>query len=255
MGTTSAACSKSVIACRNPAACRREAALYQELSLDSGRTTTLDSRMTLTVVRRGVVTPVSWRDAATGGTRRVRLAAMSRGTAPRVLTVVAVVTLLAALVGFITTMVLNAFVLDEYDAYGEVPIPGSSSLHLPEGEVIVSFHTIIIGSGDGAPARSCDVDSHHTARRCARPGADRGHRRHDDSQQRRPGAGVDRAGRRRGHLRHLHGRQRQCLPGTAAGVRSWQPVRLPAGRVRRGVRHRTRRPARRPGLGGEGGES
>jgi hypothetical protein len=66
-----------------------------------------------------------------------------------VLTVVAVVTLLAGLVGFITTMVLNAFVLDEYDAYGEVPIPGSNSQHLPEGEVIVSFHTIIIGSGDG----------------------------------------------------------------------------------------------------------
>ena len=85
---------------------------------------------------------------------------MSRGTAPRVLTVVAVVTLLASLVGFITTIVLNAFVLDEYDAYGEVPIPGSSSLYLPEGEVIVSFHTMIIGSGDGGlpvPPMSIDI--------------------------------------------------------------------------------------------------
>ena len=34
--------------------------------------------------------------------------------------------------GFVATLVLNAFVLDEYDAYGEVPIPGSTSLHLPE---------------------------------------------------------------------------------------------------------------------------
>lgn len=74
---------------------------------------------------------------------------MSQGTAPRVLTVVAVVALLGGLVGFIVTIVLNAFVLDEYDAYGEVPIPGSSSLSLPEGEVLITFHTMIIGSGDG----------------------------------------------------------------------------------------------------------
>jgi hypothetical protein len=66
-----------------------------------------------------------------------------------VLTVVAVVTLLAALVGFIITLALNAFVLDEYDAYGEVPIPGSSSLSLPEGEVLITFHTVIIGGGSG----------------------------------------------------------------------------------------------------------
>ena len=43
-------------------------------------------------------------------------------------------------------MVLNAFVFDKYDAYGEVPIPGSSSLHLPAGEVTVSFHTMVTGS-------------------------------------------------------------------------------------------------------------
>ena len=48
---------------------------------------------------------------------------------------------MVAVVGFIATLILNAFVLDEYDAYGEVPIPGSTSLHLPAGEVTVSFHT------------------------------------------------------------------------------------------------------------------
>jgi hypothetical protein len=46
-------------------------------------------------------------------------------------------------------MVLNAFVFDEYDAYGEVPIPGSSSLHLPAGEATISFHTQTIGSPSG----------------------------------------------------------------------------------------------------------
>jgi hypothetical protein len=85
---------------------------------------------------------------------------MSRGAAPRVFTVLTVVTLLAALVGFITTVVLNAFVLDEYDAYGEVPIPGSSSLNLPEGEVLITFHTMIIGGGNGGlpvPAMSIKI--------------------------------------------------------------------------------------------------
>jgi len=59
------------------------------------------------------------------------------------------VTLVVAVVGFIVTMVLNAFVFDEYDAYGEVPIPGSSSLHLPAGDATISFHTQTIGSPSG----------------------------------------------------------------------------------------------------------
>jgi hypothetical protein len=29
---------------------------------------------------------------------------------------------------------------DDYKAYGEVPIPGSERLHLPAGDVVVSFH-------------------------------------------------------------------------------------------------------------------
>jgi len=57
--------------------------------------------------------------------------------------------LVVSVVGFIVTLVLNAFFLDKYDAYGEVPVPGSSSLHLPAGEVTVSLHTIIIGGPNG----------------------------------------------------------------------------------------------------------
>jgi len=49
-------------------------------------------------------------------------------------------------VGLIAMLILNAFVLDKYDAYGEVSIPGSTSLHLPAGEVTVSFHTMVTGS-------------------------------------------------------------------------------------------------------------
>jgi Short C-terminal domain len=70
-------------------------------------------------------------------------------TAARVLVGVSILTLVVSIVGFIVTLILNAFVLDEYDAYGEVPIPGSSSLHLPAGEVTVSFHTQVVGSPSG----------------------------------------------------------------------------------------------------------
>jgi Short C-terminal domain len=55
-------------------------------------------------------------------------------------------TLVIAGVGLVATLILNAFVLDDYDAYGEVSIPGSTSLHLPAGEVTVSFHTMVTGS-------------------------------------------------------------------------------------------------------------
>jgi hypothetical protein len=59
------------------------------------------------------------------------------------------VLLILSIAGFITSLVLNAFVLDDYDAYGEVPIPGTRTLHLPEGDATVSFHTVIVGSTSG----------------------------------------------------------------------------------------------------------
>ncbi len=70
-------------------------------------------------------------------------------TRPRIFVIASVLTLVVAVVGFIVTMVLNAFVLDKFNAYGEVPIPGSSSLHLPAGEATVSFHTQTISSPSG----------------------------------------------------------------------------------------------------------
>lgn len=86
---------------------------------------------------------------------------MSGRVAPRVAVVVAVLTLVAAVIGFVATLILNAFVLDEYDAYGEVPIPGAGELHLPAGEVTVSFHTMITGrptSGFPIPQLSVNIE-------------------------------------------------------------------------------------------------
>lgn len=57
--------------------------------------------------------------------------------------------MVVAVAGFIVTLVLNAFFLDDYDAYGEVSVPGSASLHLPRGEVAISLHAEVIGSPNG----------------------------------------------------------------------------------------------------------
>ena len=86
---------------------------------------------------------------------------MSRGSGPRILTAITVVTMMASFIGFIVTLMLNLFVFDDFDAYGEVPIPGSGSVHLPEGEVIVSFHTVVIGGtgGGGLPVPRLSIDT------------------------------------------------------------------------------------------------
>ncbi|BBX45281.1 SHOCT domain-containing protein [Mycobacterium cookii] len=67
--------------------------------------------------------------------------------------------MVVAVPGFIATLVLNAFVLDDYDAYGEVPVPGSASVHLPRGEVTISLHADVIGSpsGGGLPVPPLSV--------------------------------------------------------------------------------------------------
>ena len=61
----------------------------------------------------------------------------------------AILMMIVAVAGFIITLVLNAFFLDKYNAYGEVPVPGSGSLYLPAGEVTVSLHTVVISGPDG----------------------------------------------------------------------------------------------------------
>jgi hypothetical protein len=61
----------------------------------------------------------------------------------------AIVMMVVAVGGFIVALVLNAFFLDKYNAYGEVPIPGSGSLYLPAGDVTISLHTVVISGPNG----------------------------------------------------------------------------------------------------------
>jgi len=71
----------------------------------------------------------------------------------RAIVVGSVVLLIVSIAGLVTSLVLNVFVFDEYDAYGEVPIPGTATLHLPAGDATVTFHSQIIGrtTGGGLP--------------------------------------------------------------------------------------------------------
>jgi hypothetical protein len=74
---------------------------------------------------------------------------MSQRTGSRISVVSAILALVIGGGGLIASLILNAFVFDKFDAYGEVPIPGSTSLHLPAGEVNASFHTVITGQPSG----------------------------------------------------------------------------------------------------------
>lgn len=74
------------------------------------------------------------------------LAMAGAKTVSRILTISGVAMMVIGGVGFIVVMVLNAFVLDEFDAYGEVAIPGSGRVQLPAGQAQISFHTSVTGS-------------------------------------------------------------------------------------------------------------
>ena len=63
-----------------------------------------------------------------------------RRTTPKILLTLAIITLVVSIIGFIGSILLNAFAFDKYNVYGEVPIPGQASFHLPAGEVNISFH-------------------------------------------------------------------------------------------------------------------
>lgn len=62
-------------------------------------------------------------------------------------------------VGVIATFILNMFVLDQFDAYGEVKIPGTAELTLPAGDVPISFHSWASGK-NGLPVPQLGLSIH-----------------------------------------------------------------------------------------------
>jgi hypothetical protein len=60
-------------------------------------------------------------------------------TAQRIVRGLVVLSFLGIL-GILASLIVNALVLDDFDKYGDVPVPGSRALRLPAGEADVSFH-------------------------------------------------------------------------------------------------------------------
>ncbi|WP_135455967.1 SHOCT domain-containing protein [Mycobacterium sp. DL99] len=73
---------------------------------------------------------------------------MSNGrSAPRTAIIVSVVALAVGVLGVIVSVMVNAFVIADDDAYGEVPIPGTASLELPAGDVDISYRATTLTVG------------------------------------------------------------------------------------------------------------
>lgn len=77
--------------------------------------------------------------------------------ARRIVTAVVGALAVVAVGGLFTVAAVNIFVLEKYDAYGEVPIPGSSTVYLPAGEVSVNFHVRRAGRGTTVPPLTMDI--------------------------------------------------------------------------------------------------
>ncbi|MBB3603343.1 hypothetical protein FHT40_003004 [Mycolicibacterium sp. BK556] len=60
-------------------------------------------------------------------------------------------------IGFFAVMMLNAFVFDDFDAYGEVPVPGTGQVQLPAGEAQISFHTSSASRGFPIPPVTVNI--------------------------------------------------------------------------------------------------
>lgn len=75
----------------------------------------------------------------------------------RVLMILLGIVAVVSIGGLITTMVIGA-TADKYGSYGEVPIPGSGEIRLPQGETIVSFHVVGYGGrGLRVPPLNFDI--------------------------------------------------------------------------------------------------
>ncbi|WP_166905292.1 SHOCT domain-containing protein [Mycobacterium sp. DL440] len=82
------------------------------------------------------------------------------GGAPRTAIIVSVIALAIGVLGIIGSVMVNAFVIADDDAYGEVPIPGSASLELPAGDVDIAYRATTLtvgGKGVMVPPIQLDI--------------------------------------------------------------------------------------------------
>ncbi|MED5812969.1 SHOCT domain-containing protein [Mycolicibacterium sp. 050232] len=83
------------------------------------------------------------------------------GGGPRTAIVASVIALVIGIGGGIASILVNAFVIADSAAYGEVPIPGSASLELPAGDVDISYRATTLtvgGQGVMVPPIQLSID-------------------------------------------------------------------------------------------------
>lgn len=83
--------------------------------------------------------------------------AVSR-TASRIVTAAVGALVAISVGGLLTMVVLGVFVFDRYNAYGEIPIPGSATLELPAGRVTANFHVRSGRSGTAVPPLTMNIE-------------------------------------------------------------------------------------------------
>ena len=79
------------------------------------------------------------------------------GSAARIITALVSALAVVSVGGLVTLVAVNALVLEKFDAYGEIPIPGASTLYLPAGDVSVNFHVRSSGRGTAVPPLTLDI--------------------------------------------------------------------------------------------------
>jgi hypothetical protein len=79
----------------------------------------------------------------------------NRRVAGRAVAILVAVFAALSVTGLITTIAASAFPVDAPDAYGEVPIPGATTVYLPAGQVSASLR--VRSGGQSVPPLSLDA--------------------------------------------------------------------------------------------------
>jgi serine/threonine protein kinase len=103
------------------------------------RSTPLDIRSNLTP-QCGIDPAAATRQRLPNALVRPTPPPLMRRKSPVILTALAIVTMAASAIGFVACVLLDLVDSNDYGAYGEVPIPSTRTLHLPAGDVTVTFH-------------------------------------------------------------------------------------------------------------------
>ena len=93
--------------------------------------------------------------AKTVKTPACQTAQMNGRSVARIATIVMGSVAALSLAGLIWMMVASS---GDYDEFGEVPIPGSALIELPEGRVVVSFNVTASGRGTAVPPLTLSIE-------------------------------------------------------------------------------------------------